>query len=178
MSLVEETLNKAVRDIINNILEINNYAIKAKQNAPRPTDPYSSVDVMSIRRMGLEEQELKDQPDPELDIEYTAKGHREVTFSLQFYFANAMDNALKVHIGLVRFSIGDILRAANLGLVTRSEVRDISEPLENGWEERAQLDMVLSALGTDEEIVRSIQSVSISGEYQERGISTPITIEV
>ena len=162
MSLLEETLNKAVRDIIDSILEVDGFSIKAKQNAPRPTSSYCTVDVISIKRMGLEEQILEDQSDPELDINYTAYGHKEVMYSLQFYFQGAMDNALKVNIGLVRLTIGEILRTANLGLVTRSEVRDISEPFENGWEERAQLDIVLSALGTDEDIIRSIQSISIS----------------
>lgn len=178
MSLIESELNKLVRDIIDTIIGTPSYAIKAKQNAPRPNTPYCSVDIVHIKNMGWEQSVLIDLPSPSLDIKYEAYGHREVMYSINFYFDDAMTKAEKVKIAMVRYSIGDILRAANFGLVSRSDVRDISEPLENGWEERAQLDIVLSALGTDEEIISSIQTVSISGEFQERGISTPINVEV
>ena len=63
-------------------------------------------------------------------------------------------------------------------MVRRSEVREISESLENGWEERAQFDIVLSAVGTDTDIVRSILTIDIAGEFQSRGLKYNFTIEV
>ena len=176
MSLVEETLNKAVRDIVNLIIEAD-FAIKAQEQGGRPTSSYCSVNTTTIKSIGIEEQVLTDRTeDP--DVDSRRSGYREIMFSLNFYFDDAMTNAEKVKIGLTRNSILEFLYAADLGLTTRSEVRDLSEVLENGWEERAQLDFVLSAVGTDDDIITSIETVSISGEFQTRGTTIPITIEV
>ncbi len=177
MSLVEETLNKAVRDIVNLIITPN-FAIKANQNAPRPTAAHCSVHTMTISSIGIEEQIDTDQALPDLDIDSRREGYREVMFSLNFFFANALNNAEQVKIGLTRNSILEFLRAADLGLANRSEVRAMSEPLENGFEERAQFDFVLSAIGTDDDVITSIEAVTISGDFQTRGISIPVTIEV
>ena len=180
MSLVEESLNEAVRNIINLIIDSDansGFAIKAEDKGGRPTAPHATVKTMTIASVGIEEDLLTDRGgDP--DIDSKRSGYREVMFSINFYFAKAMDNGEQVKIGLVRNSILEILQAAELGLATRSEVRDLSEVLENGWEERAQFDFVLSAIGTDVDIITSIATMSISGDFQTRGISIPVTIEV
>jgi len=177
MTLVEASLNKIVRDIINNIVEISDFAIAAKQNAPRPATSYASVDVITINKVGWEEQELTDRV-VDADVDSKREGYREVMYSLNFYRTGAYDNALKVQIGLVRQAIYEALWIAEMGLGSRSEVRDISEPLEKGWEERAQFDLVLSVIGTDEEIIRSIEQVTIQGDFETRGTSFPVTVEV
>ncbi len=177
MSLVEETLSKAVRDIVNLIISAG-YAIKANQNDPRPGFPHCSVHTMTISSIGIEEQILTDQVGPDIDIDSRREGYREIMFSLNFFFANAMNNAEQVKIGLTRNSILEFLRAADLGLANRSEVRAMSEVLENGYEERAQFDFVLSAIGTDDDVICSILNADISGDFQTRGISIPVTIEV
>lgn len=178
MSLVEDTLNKAVRDIVNLIIGTPGFAIKANQDESRPSTPYCSVHTMTIMSIGIEEQILTDQVMPDLDIDSRREGYREVMFSLNFLFGNALSNAEQVKIGLTRNSITEFLRAADLGLANRSEVRAMSEPLENGIEERAQFDFVLSAIGTDDDVITSIASLTISGDFQTRGISIPVTIEV
>ena len=175
MSLVEEALNKAVRDIVNLIIAPA-FAIKAKGKGGRPTAAHCSVDTMSIKSVGIEELKLVDRLGDD-DIDSTRSGYREIMFSLNFYFANAMDNAEQIKIGLTRNSILEFLRAAGLGLGTRSDVRDLSEVLESGWEERAQFDFVLSAISTDDDLITSILAVSITGDFQTRDISIPITIE-
>lgn len=177
MTLLEETLNKVVRDMINSILDIPDFAIKAKQNAPRPSGSYASVDVSATKHVGWEESNFTNRmADPDLDE--TITGHREVMCSLQFYRSSAVDNGNAVRTGMIRTSIRDTLRASNLGIISRTEVREISEQLENGWEERAQLDIVLSAVGTDIDIVTSIEAAVVSGDFQTRGKQIPLTIEV
>ena len=95
-----------------------------------------------------------------------------------FYRNSSIDNARKVHSGLVRESVQALFREAGIGLIRRSEVREISETLENGWEERGQLDIFLSAVGTDTDLVRSIESVDMAGEFQARGLIYNFNIEV
>lgn len=177
MSIVEETLNKLVREIVDNIIGTVGYTVASKQNAPRPSGPYASVDIALITTKGWEESTYKDRT-ADIDIDEHIEGSREVMCSIQFYRDNAISNGSSIQTGIIRNSIQEKLRAAGLGLVSRSNVRDISEALENGWEYRAQLDIVLSATGTDSNIIASIQTVSIFGDFQTRGKQVPINIEV
>ena len=175
--ILEETLNKLIRDVVNDLLSLPGYAIKAKQNAPRPTGSYGDVDFLSDRSIGWEQRNQVDNiADP--DIAESITGAREITMSLGFYRDNAMDNARAVRTGLFRQSTTDLFRSAGVGLASRSEIRDISEPLENAWEKRSQFDIVINAVGTDVDIINSILAISISGNFETRGKSIPISIEV
>ena len=114
------------------------------------------------------------------DITENISGLREIMFSFGFYRDGARDNARFARTRLVRESAQELFRAAGVGLTSRSEIREISEALENGWEERAQFDIVLSAVGTDSDIIKSIQSVDMGLELQTNGLiyNSTITIEV
>ena len=90
----------------------------------------------------------------------------------------ALDNARKVRTGFSRQTVYEAFYLAGLGLVNRSEVRDISEVLESKWEQRAQFDLTISAVGTDTELIKSINSVTIAGDFETKGESIPINIEV
>ena len=175
--ILEETINKLIRDTINLVLSVPGYAIKAKQNAPRPTGSYASVDFISDRNIGWEQHELVDNL-IDLDITENISGLREITISIDFFRDSSIDYSRKVRTALVRQSVQELFSAAGVGLVKRTEVREISEPLENGWEERSQFDLTLSAVGTDLDIIKSIQSVEISGDAQFNGNSYNTIIEV
>ena len=175
--ILEETLNKLIRDTVNLVLDIPDYAIKAKQDGPRPTGSYCDVDFLSDTSIGWEQRNLVDNiADP--DIEESITGARQIVMSLGFYRDDSMDNARRVRTALYRQSVKDLFRAADIGLASRSEIRDISEVLENAWEKRSQFDIVLNAVGTDVDIIRSILAVSISGNFETRGKSIPINVEV
>lgn len=176
--ILEETLNKLLRDIIDLLLVTPGYTIKAKQkDAPRPKNPYGDVDLISDNSVGIEQRIFLNNVDND-DLTENISGMREIMFSIGFYRDNARDNARFVRTRLIRESIQELFRTAKVGLVSRSEVREISEPLENGWEERAQFDIVLSAIGADSDIVKSILSVDMSLEFQSRGLKYNSIIEV
>lgn len=173
-----EAINKLIRDTVNLLLSSPGYTIKAKQkDAPRPIGPYADVDVMLDTKVGWEEHSLKDNTSNP-DITDTIRGYRKIMISVNFYRTNAYDNARKVSIGLVRESIQSLFKSAGVGLLTRSDVRQIDEPLSNGWEERSQFDIVLSTVSSDTDIVRSIQVLNIEGEYQARGLVYNFNTEV
>jgi hypothetical protein len=176
--ILEETINKLLRDTTDLLLSSPGYTIKAKQkDAPRPTGDYGDVDFVSDTGLGWEQFQYEDRDlDSKLDI--TSKGIRQIMMSIGFYRNSSVDNARKVHQGMTRESVQSLFRQAGLGLTRRSEVREISESLENGWEERAQFDIFLSAVGTDADLVESIGSVDISGEFQARGLTYNFNIEV
>jgi hypothetical protein len=176
--ILEETLNKLLRDTIDLLLVTPGYTIKAKQkDAPRPDNPYGDVDFMNDTGIGMEQRIFEDNQGDD-DLTENISGMREIMFSIGFYKDDARDNARFARTRLVRESIQELFRAAGVGLTSRSEVREISEALENGWEERAQFDIVLSAVGTDSDIVKSILSVDMSLEFQARGLIYNSTIEV
>lgn len=176
--ILEETINKFLRDTVDLLLNSPGYTIKAKQkDAPRPTGNYGDVDFVSDTGVGWEQFESKNRTgDPDLD--FTSKGMRQIMMSINFYRGNAIDNARKVHIGITRESVQALFRQAGLGLIRRSEVREVSEPLENGWEDRAQFDIFLSAVGVDVDLVKSICSVDMAVEFQSRGLIYTFNIEV
>lgn len=176
--ILEETVNKFTRDVIDLLLLSSGFAIKAEQlGAPRPAGAYADVKLVSDTGIGWEYFSSKDRVS-DLDIDFTSKGLRELMLSVGFYRTDAMDNARKVQLGFARESVQALFVSANMGLIRRSEVRTFSEVLENGWEERAQFDIFFSAIGTDLDIVRSIQSLNIAGEFQARGLSYNFNIEV
>lgn len=177
--ILSEAINKLIRDVTDLLLSSPDYTIKAKQkDSPRPSGSYADVDFVSDINIGLEQRELENNIDPDLDLTETISGLREIMMSINFYRDDAIDNARSVRTGLIRESIQTLFRAAGIGLVRRSEVREISEPLEDGWEKRAQFDLVLSAVGTDTDIIRAILSVNIAGEFQHRGLKYNFNIEV
>jgi len=176
--IVEEAVNKLLRDSVNLILDTSNFTIRAKQkDAPRPTGSYADVSIVNNITLGWEQRTLKNNTGDE-DLTETIEGMRELMFSIGFYRDGSIDNAEKARIGFIRESIQELFGTAGIGLTRRSEVRSISEALENGWEERAQFDIVLSAVGSDSDIVTSILAVDIAGAFQARGLEYNFTIEV
>jgi hypothetical protein len=176
--ILEETINKLIRDTVDLLLASPGYTIKAKQkDAPRPTGDYGDVDFVTDTGVGWEQFKYENRQQ-DSDLDGTSEGMREIMMSVSFYRDSSIDNARKVHQGLVRESVQSLFRAGGIGLIRRSEVRQISEALENGWEERAQLDVFLSAVGTDTDIVNSILAVDMAGEYQARGLIYNFNIEV
>ena len=167
--IIEEEINKVIRHAINTITGINEYAIRANEpGAPVPTEvPYSSVQMLTDNSVGWEESRSENYGD---DIKETKTGYREISFSLNFFRTGAHDNARKVRTGLTRNSILEMFNAAGLGLNSRSEVRSIPDTLDGeGWEERAGFDVIISAVGSDEDIITAIETLSISVEYQNAG---------
>jgi len=176
--LLEEPINKLVRDVVNLVLETPGYTIKTKQEgAPRPQGAYAVVDFLASESLGWEQRIFKDNVD-NLDVTEYISGLRNITMSINFYRANAMDNSRKVRIGLVRESIQSLFSSAGVGLVSRSEVRDIDSPTDDGWEERSQFDLVLNTVATDQDIVKSIQAIDIASEFQYRGLKYNFNTEV
>lgn len=169
--ILEETVNKFVRDAINLILnDPSVIVIRGRQDAAAPSgnSPYAAVNFVNETPIGWDQSTYSDSGE---DLGQTIEGMREIMLSVDFYRTGARDNARRCKQGVIRNSIREFFVAADLGYVRSSEVRDISVTLGDGWEDRAQFDIVLSAVGTDTDIVRSIQSVNIQAEYQFRGIA-------
>jgi len=153
-----------LRVAIDSILAQPGYAIYAKQNYPRPAGDYAVIDFLADNQRGWEQSEWTDES-PDTSKE-TIRGYRELGFTITAVGATSIDNSRKIRTGLTRESIIELFKAMNIGLLTRSSVREVSTPLDNGWEERSVLDVTVSAIGTDEDIVGVILSAFISGTFE------------
>lgn len=164
--ILEEAINQLIRHTVDDIVGNTGYSIRAKEkDALRPNEvSYADVDVLIDTTLGWEEKVISE-TDVEGGIEVNYSSLREIMVSVNFYRANAMDNARRTHVGLVRQSTISRFTASKIGLIRRSEVRQISESLENSWEERAQIDIFLSSVSSDSEIISCIEAISISASH-------------
>lgn len=161
-----ETINKAIRDIISSIIGGGFTVIKAKQpNAPRPPGPYADVDMISTIGIGWEQREFENNELDEDMMEHL-EGMAEMGMSINFYRDSAEDNARKFRVALIRESTQEALAANGIGIVRRSDVREISKLLDATWEERAQMDLFINIIDTDADLVRSILTVDIDSDIQ------------
>jgi hypothetical protein len=173
---LEEAINKLVRDITSTIINDSNFiSIRAQQNAPRPSGSYASVHVTSDKSIGWEEFKTENEGE---DVRISSSGMREIMISINFFRENAKDYARKVRNGFVRTTVNEILTAAGLGLTRRSDVRGLSSVVDTKWEQRAQFDLTLSAVGNDSELITTINAVTINGEFETGVSSIPIEIQV
>lgn len=176
--ILSEAINKLFRDSINLILATPGYAIAAQQNAPRPSGAYGSVHLSSDTTLGWEQKTYSANVDPDPDLTETIEGLRQLSYTLAFFRDSAIDNSRAVRTGLIRQSIHDMFNATKVGLTTREQILEISEPLENGWEERSQFDVVVNIVGTDSDVVRAIETYDIAGQFQSRGLVYDFNIGV
>ena len=168
--ILYEAINKIVREYVNTVLQLNIYAIKGKQpGAPRPTGPYCDIVLVTDTPLATEERSFENNLGDD-DLTETITGIRELMLSLSFYREGAIDNARGCNIALSRSSVSSLFSSAGLGILRKSAVREIFEPFESSWEERAQFDIYISVVGSDVDIVRSIMTVSFSGEFHTRGL--------
>lgn len=176
--ILEEVLNKLIRDSVDLILAIPDFSVKAEQpdDAPRPTGAFAAIDFVSDFNLGWEQRDLVDEGDE--DLTETISGQREVMMSVNFFNTGARDNARKARTGFVKTSILQLFNAAKVGLVRRSDVRDLTEIVRGTWEPRAQFDLFLNVVGSDSEIIAAILSADIELEHQSGSVIYNATIEV
>lgn len=175
--ILEAAVNTLLVNITGLILLDPLFAMRSRQDGFRKTGSYGSIGFMSDTSVGWEQRELENN-DFDLDLTETLSGVRELMYDISFFRDLAYDNARKVRTAFMRESVNALLSEAGLGLVRRSAVRDISQTFENTFEQRAQFDIVLSAVGTDQDIIRSILEVNIAGEFQARGLKHNFNIDI
>jgi len=169
MSLVTETINKCVRDKIAEITGLT--TIAAEQNAPRPLGEYATVKVSTLIATGWDDVTQTNQSDPDEDLDELIQGMRLTSMSINFFRGLAVDSATKFYDALQRSNIQQFFKECKLGLVSRSDIRDLTEQVDAELEPRAQFDLNFHTVATDADIVFAIKSLNITGEYHDS--STP-----
>lgn len=157
----------ATGKIINKQLDKVSFAIWDDPDSPggrvgnrqRPNYPYCVMNIINMPRIGLESVEYK--KNNEYDLVSTIKQIYTIIVSLNFYKKYSMQSANDVYSGFIKESSSDIMYEYNLGLASRSAIRNLSEKLDDGYEERAQFDVTYNVIKTDHEVIPVIKSVGI-----------------
>lgn len=171
----EDAINKSVRDAINLIVDDKNYmVIQAEQNAPRPKDPHCTVHVQTILTDSLEEWEEEDTVDDQ--VISRMKAMRRAMISLKFFYGTPYNYASLIKQGLMRRSITSFLSTQGLGLGPRSAIRNETSQLENGFEERAGMDVFFSFVETDSEIIGTIGTANVEGNVESDSGDNTLTV--
>jgi len=182
MKFSNETLNKAIRDLIETAA--GDYdskpailAIRAEQNAPIPDDrPFATVRLTLRPLKGWAERTLENNISGD-DIDETIAERVMVRASIN-YFKNrgqyadgitisALDEASAFGTFLQGSSAIQSLDVAGIGINRISEVRNVTALDKTQWEERAQLDLDFNVVASRTDLICEIKSVLIQGEYQE-----------
>lgn len=135
---------KALREIIRALLGMPEHSVRpANQNAPTGTmqDQFVTVLISSVTSEGWDDQTFRDLPSPSLEVEERAEGQRRLVASVQFFRGDAFNKACRLRTLLGLSSAVAACRAAGLGFIQASAVRDLSVVVDTYWEARAQLDL-------------------------------------
>jgi hypothetical protein len=155
-------------------------AIIAHPNAPRPTVPYTLINIMTPTVIGdcEDKYEAIDPVAPEtvrsIKAEYSHVYNLLV--SINFYRDSAMAAAIKLRDSVCLITVKDQLWADGLAFVTTSEIRDVPEIIDQQWEERAQVDFFFHSRSIEEETINEIKQVELTNEIDGSTTTIPETI--
>lgn len=166
----DDTINKDLRSILRLIINDVSYkVIQADQNAPRPLTPYCTVKVLGSRTVSLEETSYEDSGATGSQI--TSRAMRSILVSFNFFKRDSLVTHDPFYMAglcrqaLVRNSINELLGSKGLGTVKRSQVKNLTFELDNGFEERASFTATFNFVDIDSDIYTTIGTVEIDGSY-------------
>lgn len=148
-------LKTEVRRVTNN----NSFkVIMDEQAEQRPKPPYASLKVInpSLRIGGVDEQASS-------GSNLQMRMLRRFVISVQVFGPNATDILSSVRDTLDRPDVDGQFKAIGMAHESESEVRDLSLRLETTYEERAQMDIVLTYAKTENYDLSTIETVELEG---------------
>lgn len=130
------------------------------QNGSVPDLPFCTLYIQPVAFIGHDESSNDDAG----LVTYT--GQRELTVSVQYFGANAMQNAIDLGESIEMLAARDLLALSNLVFVDRAGgANDLSEIVDTGYEERAGIDILIRVSSVRTEAGIIIESVELDGEY-------------
>lgn len=174
-----DVLNQSIRHYVAQVtgLNVNTGVRKAAQDAPAGSTPFATVKIILVTPIGHDEINDIDRT-ADVDIDENRYGHREFTASINFFNANAINNAYKMQGSAYETPNLEFLASKDLGFVRASDVRDLTEIDLARYEERGQLDMFFNVIDDNTNVVSSIQSQEIDGTSEVDGKTYNNIIEV
>ncbi len=137
------TLNQKLRDIVRLCTGLTGDQVRpADQVAPAKGDAYATVLIISDVSRGMDSTTWANIPDDEdKRVTETADGQRLITASIQFFRAGAVDYASKLVAAIKMSAAQELMQEHEIGLVRTGAVRNLTQVINEAWEERAQIDI-------------------------------------
>lgn len=156
--------NKLVRDTINSVIGVSNFAIEAQAIGPRPVGPYATVQLLDIESIGWEE--FTGTNSGGSSVKQTTELNYYLLFRVEFFRHSALSNCHKFKAGLSRETVLSTLHASKAALGIRGTVLNLREEIKGTWEERAQFTFNLHVVGTDSEVLNAIDTINLDAQYE------------
>ena len=180
--MLEEVVNRFIRDTIDTIVDTDDYSRKGQQQGAPAKNPNISgctVHLLNIEELGHAEILPVDKiSDSDTTVTEDLRISRNMIFSINFYATSAIDNANKVMLGFSRPSIVALFAATKIGLINTSVIRNLTDVVHKQWRERAQFDLTVNVIGTDQQVIDAIDIANITGVYHEGNHTTNLNISV
>lgn len=146
-----------------------------KPNAPRPCTPFAMISHLSGPvKIGT----VDDLRHNSGDV-FEVCGQRTLSYSISVIGKGAVGYVSDLQISLECPTVLSRLRAAGIAVWEQGEVQDTSTLLETGYEERANMDVVLGVAALKEDEVGELRSTEIDGELtSDTGTQHDVTVEV
>lgn len=156
LTSIENTIRTWIADIV------TSEVIFAHPNAPRPKVPYVVVNIVNSNQIGQSEHIDTLQIDDSIDVEHSTMD--ELLISINTYYANAQQTAIKIKDSLNRITVIEDLWSGGLGFVRAGIITEVPEEINKRFEERAQFDCFFYVRTTDTENIETIKKIEITNE--------------
>ena len=160
--LKDKDVFKVIGKTIENATGITYVFGDQTSDAPRPQGDYCVISKLAERPLGIDSTSYED-----VNGKFMEKvtSNIEATYSVKFYKGDANYNAKIARMGMKGNFGLSLYRTIGLGFMGVSEVRNISTPLDKGWEHRSQWDIKFNIVETFSQEADYIADYTISGDF-------------
>lgn len=131
--------------------------IFADQNSPRPIEPYAVIRLSNVVKIGQDEfRDLQD------DGIVTIGGQRRMTVSVSYFGTNPLQEISKAYNSLDKQSIQYLFQNAEVAIVEKMEIQNLTSMLETRFEPRAFFDFWISFADNIEDDLGIIEQVELT----------------
>lgn len=172
-------INTSLRGVLATLLGVTANTVRpANQNAPTGTQNQAFITVLvsEIDNIGVDASQITDQQIAHQLTEVVA-GMRTITASVQFFRGPALSSASRLG-SLLRSTAGiSLLNRAGLGLQRVGKVTNVSQVVDTYQEQRAQIELELTAVSVEQAAVATFASVPVTIYNEQKSASTEVKLD-
>lgn len=173
MSIVfsEVELNRIIRRVVEHCTGMAQGTVRpANKKMPAAGESFATVLILNIGGGDTSHTYADLLGDEQQRVEETQDSHRRITASVQIFRKEANLLANKLHDRLTLTSALQLMRSLGLGLISCTDVKDMSGVVNENWEERAAVDIDFYVVSTEKEALLTFGTFPITvstGTYQQ-----------
>jgi len=146
----------------------NNHVINLNTTAPRPQGQYVAINILNIRKIGESESKYTAIPNNLVDVNHSSIF--ELMLSIDIYRGETFNILSRLSNSTDEVWITEFFSSKSIGIINQSASRDLSQAINNSWEERLQCDFFFYVTDSNTETVETIEHISGNGIGQNYSI--------